>query len=307
MRQFKNILFVSHGLGKDVDALKLAIRLARENKAALDILISCPVLPKKFQEYQETYEEYLFQHTQETIEHAKADLKLGKKKLKVNIALAAGNAQYVRIIQYVLKHSSDLLVKAVESSRSRKGFKALDMELLHKCPCPVLLHKPSKHPYQNIRIGVAIDPFFDDPAGHDLSLKLLKAAQYFSEFFDTYLQVLSCWDSSMENYLPGKDWLRRYGINVDADEKATHYNALQKLIKEARMDDSLEIYQVKGSPDTEIPLIVSKNKIDILVMGTVARTGIAGFFIGNTAENILQEIDCSLLALKPKGFVSPVE
>lgn len=29
--------------------------------------------------------------------------------------------------------------------------------------------------------------------------------------------------------------------------------------------------------------------------------------IGNTAENILQKIDCSLLALKPLGFVSPVK
>jgi nucleotide-binding universal stress UspA family protein len=42
-------------------------------------------------------------------------------------------------------------------------------------------------------------------------------------------------------------------------------------------------------------------------MGTVARTGISGFIIGNTAENILQKIDCSLLALKPQGFVSPVK
>ncbi|MFO0070344.1 MAG: universal stress protein, partial [Alphaproteobacteria bacterium] len=28
---------------------------------------------------------------------------------------------------------------------------------------------------------------------------------------------------------------------------------------------------------------------------------------GNTAENILQKLSCSLLALKPNGFVSPVK
>jgi universal stress protein E len=33
---------------------------------------------------------------------------------------------------------------------------------------------------------------------------------------------------------------------------------------------------------------------------------IAGFVIGNTAENVLRELRCSLLALKPNGFVSPV-
>ncbi|HRE31359.1 MAG TPA: universal stress protein, partial [Candidatus Berkiella sp.] len=34
---------------------------------------------------------------------------------------------------------------------------------------------------------------------------------------------------------------------------------------------------------------------------------IPGFIIGNTAENVLQKISCSLLALKPNGFISPVK
>jgi nucleotide-binding universal stress UspA family protein len=38
----------------------------------------------------------------------------------------------------------------------------------------------------------------------------------------------------------------------------------------------------------------------------VARTGVRGFFIGNTAETILEQIDCSVLAIKPPGFVTPV-
>jgi len=42
-------------------------------------------------------------------------------------------------------------------------------------------------------------------------------------------------------------------------------------------------------------------------MGTVCRTGVAGFFIGNTAEMVVQEIDCSVLAIKPDGFVTPVK
>jgi len=44
-----------------------------------------------------------------------------------------------------------------------------------------------------------------------------------------------------------------------------------------------------------------------LVMGTLARTGITGLFIGNTAETILNHITCSVLTVKAKGFVSPVE
>jgi hypothetical protein len=42
-------------------------------------------------------------------------------------------------------------------------------------------------------------------------------------------------------------------------------------------------------------------------MGTVCRTGVPGFFIGNSAENVRQHVDCSSLAVKPKGFVTPVK
>ena len=53
-------------------------------------------------------------------------------------------------------------------------------------------------------------------------------------------------------------------------------------------------------------LFRSGRGVDILVMGSVARSGIAGFLMGNTAENIMRKLDCDLVALKPKGFVSPV-
>jgi len=46
--------------------------------------------------------------------------------------------------------------------------------------------------------------------------------------------------------------------------------------------------------------------IDLIVMGTVCRTGIAGFLIGGTTETILHEVDCSVLAVKTKDFGSPV-
>lgn len=41
-------------------------------------------------------------------------------------------------------------------------------------------------------------------------------------------------------------------------------------------------------------------------MGTVARTSLPGFFMGNTAEDVLSQLDCSVLAVKPPGFVTPV-
>ena len=66
------------------------------------------------------------------------------------------------------------------------------------------------------------------------------------------------------------------------------------------------VHLLKGSPCKEVPVFADRFEPDLVVMGTVARTGISGLFMGNTAETILNQLNCSLLAIKPSGFVSPV-
>ena len=55
-----------------------------------------------------------------------------------------------------------------------------------------------------------------------------------------------------------------------------------------------------------IPALARELNIDLIVMGTLARTGIAGLITGNIAERVLGQIDCSVLAVKPSDFVTPV-
>ena len=71
--------------------------------------------------------------------------------------------------------------------------------------------------------------------------------------------------------------------------------------------DDENVHLVKGQPAESINRIAKRNDNDIIVMGTVDRVGIPGLFIGNTAEEIFQTTACSVLAVKPDGFVSPVE
>ncbi len=68
----------------------------------------------------------------------------------------------------------------------------------------------------------------------------------------------------------------------------------------------LQIQLIKGNPCKEIPSLARRCNVDLIVMGSVARTGIPGFIIGNTAELILGQVKCSVLVVKPDGFVSPV-
>ncbi len=53
-------------------------------------------------------------------------------------------------------------------------------------------------------------------------------------------------------------------------------------------------------------MFANENRIDLLVLGTIGRSGIAGLLMGNTAERILNKVECSVLAVKPEGFVSSI-
>jgi nucleotide-binding universal stress UspA family protein len=114
----------------------------------------------------------------------------------------------------------------------------------------------------------------------------------------------------LENYLDNHVWIQveeAQLANEVSRAKANHEQALQRLIEDSGISGEMVIHHLHGKPDDKIPECVDETEIDVLVMGTLARTGISGFVIGNTAENILQSINCSLVAMKPEGFVSPIK
>ncbi len=67
------------------------------------------------------------------------------------------------------------------------------------------------------------------------------------------------------------------------------------------------LHFLKDDASALITDLAAKERIDLIILGTVCRTSVAGFFIGNTAENILQQVDCSVLTVRPEGFISPVK
>lgn len=308
MKQFHHILFVSTRIHGEQEALKQALLFAERNKASLNVLILCPQFPDTIAAHQKPYELFLKDNAQKQLKIAKSILAV--KKININIEIEWGATPDIKIIQNVIRQHYDLVVKEAEDNENKTGFKALDMALLHKCPCALFIHRSSGHISPNFNVAVAIDSTNDTPAAHELSLNLLRMSQVIAKHYNSGLSIVSCWNSVLERYLHG-----HYLVNIprqQIDEVAirdsnNHLDALYELIKQSGIGDKQNIYQLKGNPADLVPAFVTEQKIDILVMGTVARTGIAGFIIGNTAENILYKINCSLLALKPPGFVSPVQ
>jgi nucleotide-binding universal stress UspA family protein len=60
----------------------------------------------------------------------------------------------------------------------------------------------------------------------------------------------------------------------------------------------------KGIPSEEILNTISSNMIDLLVMGTVGRTGLNRMIMGSVTEKVIREVPCSFLTMKSENMIT---
>lgn len=310
MQIFKNILFVSNKSGSEFDALKKAIILAFNNKAALQILILAPQFPDAFNESEHEYDKYLLEKLNSKIHLACTELQIKQEEIQLGTSIEHTDGRALHIIQYVLRGGYDLVLKQAEKTATDSGFKSLDMELLRKCPAPVFLERTDASQAGKMKIAVAIDAESTDAVGHDLAIQLLKLARDLSEVYSAELSIVSCWYYEYESefaegghFQISKDSLKEF---LDITEQS-HKTKFDALVQESNLNGKNNVYSLKGIPDEIIPEFVNDNGVNLLIMGTVARGGVMGALVGNTAENIFQVLKCSLIVKKPNGFVSPIK
>lgn len=313
MQQFHRILYVSTGLDKNMlEGLKQALSLARNHQADLKFLLVHPSLPLNQLAYREMYHAFFEAQAHEMLQSARTALAMADDAVPtITVELESLDVPpVISMVRHVLRDAHDLLIKEAEFKEEGKGFKAMDMTLLRKCPCPVWLARPISQPREAIRVAVAINPESRSEEEQALSLRLLALAHELAATCSGELSIVSCWDYTFEGFLRhnGRAQVPEEEILLAVLEtQAEHRQALQQLINQAALPaKTYQVQHLRGQAETLIPTFVALHKVDILVMGSVARTGIMGFLIGNTAENITEELGCSLLALKPGGFVSPV-
>jgi len=305
------ILFISEG-GENPDSpgLRQALKLAHAGNARLVVLSLYPDLPERYRNLQESFEEFLKTELLHSIETACRSLGMAgdDPDCSVIVRKVSRVPLSIAIIREVISAGYDLVIKDADSVGGQ-GFRGMDMTLLRKCPSPVWLARSLSRSGKGVRIMVAVDPESREPGEHELSLGLLKKASALAGIFDGTLTVVSCWEFEFEKILRYKAWLTIPESDLVANReevRTSHKQLLDKLVEESGMQGKYRMHHLRGRPEEVIPGFIEKESIDILVMGSVGRTGIPGFLIGNTAENVFEQISCTLLAMKPSGFVSPV-
>jgi universal stress protein E len=120
------------------------------------------------------------------------------------------------------------------------------------------------------------------------------------------LTLLQAWRPFAERSILNQNSHEEFSSYLAAAERRAA-ESLNKL-KDSFGEDlaRVHLHLRRGGLEEVIPEFVVAHGVDLVVLGTVARTGIAGLLIGNTAERLLQRLPCSVLAVKPNGFVSSV-
>jgi nucleotide-binding universal stress UspA family protein len=61
-----------------------------------------------------------------------------------------------------------------------------------------------------------------------------------------------------------------------------------------------EIFVASGNAAPEILNLAAERRIDLIVMGTLGRTGVKHFLLGSVAERVVRESPVPVLTIHPK-------
>jgi nucleotide-binding universal stress UspA family protein len=216
---------------------------------------------------------------------------------------------FLQIIREVLRDKHDLVMITAEGRGGLRErlFGSTAMHLMRKCPCPVWVVRPTQ-PERYVCILAAVDPMSQDEPQYALNFKIMDLATALVQRDQCELVVVHTWTFPPEQSL-------RSGYSVTSTEldgwvrraQDLHRRRLTELLQPYLVQDArFQVYMLKGEPGHLIPQLAEKLEVGLIVMGTVSRTGVAGLLIGNAAERILRQVNCSVLTVKPDGFVTPV-
>ncbi len=307
MKRFENILLVTYGSGDTRAALKRAVRLARENKARLTLVDVVEKLPRDTTILPEgvshdDLEEMVTRQQHELSERLVAPVR--DDVVNVSSKVLVGKPS-IEIIREVLRNKHDLVIKSAPAEAEGKAslFRITDMQLMRACPCPVWLIKPS-HSEKYARILAAVDPDPSDEEKNRLNELIMDLATSLAEIERSELHVVHTWILYSEAVLK----LLIGNVNKLAlDTRKTHRRWLRALLEKYDLENlKPHVHLLEGKAKDLVPELARKKGVELIILGTVARSGMPEFLIGNTAENVLSQVDCSVLTVKPEGFVTPI-
>lgn len=212
------------------------------------------------------------------------------------------NRSYEAILKYAYRHHYDLIIKTTRKhdTLDKIIYTPTDWHLIRKSACPLLLVKNTPFPDKSCIIA-AIDVSTDSEESVAFNQKIIRKAQKIAQLLNGTVYLANAYPSAPS------------AITVELPEfdPMTYKEAIRKhhtneltALAEAFDIPTDQVIVEEGLPGKAIVRIAERLDAKLVVMGTQGRTGLAAAFIGNTAESIIDRLNCNLLALKPDCYVS---
>ncbi len=311
MDRFKNILVATSPGHLDPWTLRAAVELANTNDALLTIMDVVAPLPA----WRRTLnvegrvidiQAELLHHREQRLRHLIKNTRGGPD---VKVVETVGEP-FIEVIRRVLAEGHDLVMvgEPVAEKPDEPHLSSGVMHLLRKCPVPVWVMRSGRSGTGSVLALVDPDP--DDPVRDGLNDLIMELATSLSHRHGWELHLGHAWTLEGEATLRSSPYVGLPGEMVDVmvrDTEAIRLGQLDVLAIRHVTEPERSIHMVAGAPGVVLPRLADRLDVDLVVMGTVGRTGLRGLIMGNTAETILRSVRCSVLAVKPEGFVTPVK
>jgi universal stress protein E len=217
------------------------------------------------------------------------------KELDVRLVVRSESA-WLAITHEVLREGIDIVVagKRTDVHSDDRKLGTVARKLLRKCPCSVWLEdaRQSTNPLVIL-------------AGTDLTSvgdRVIELAASVADAFGAQLHIVHAFSVSMEAQLEGGEARREY----ERHKRGMAVDHIERTLASTPMAGSAKLHVGLTSPTQAILEGVERLRPGLLVMGTISRGGIPGLLMGNTAERLIDRVDCALLTVKPENFVCPV-
>lgn len=225
--------------------------------------------------------------------------------VKVDVIVVWHNRPYESIIIQAIAENYDLIVKGTQQHDTLKSviFTPTDWHLLRKSPTSVLLVKDHDWPEGGQILG-AVNVGSEDASHISLNKRITETCIGMGSLLKGNVHLV--------NSFPGTP----VNIAIEIPEfDPQSYNASVKDYHQNNMTHHAESFGIlpencyvkEGLPEDVIPQVAKQLDAELVILGTVGRQGISAALIGNTAEHVIDMMNCDVLALKPEGFESPIK
>ncbi len=234
---------------------------------------------------------------------------LAAEGLDVNTEVAWDTPLHEGIVRRALTAKPTLILKDTHYHQAlrRSVFSNTDWNLIRTCPVPLWLVKP-RAVADRLRIVAAVDPMHEHDKPASLDHIILREGERLADATGGELHAFHSYDPMPA--IAGTATAVATPISVPAEDigkelARSHGEALGELAETYRLSAD-RIHLHRGPAREVLPAVARELDAGLVIMGAVARGRLKRFFIGSTAEQVLDRLPCDVLVMKPDEFATPV-